>query len=666
MKGLLLSLLFNVLSQIPDEIPSVFPEFSNSSTCNVPGLDSDLVITDCQLRKAFDILMSKVNVCGSGRFCFFIDGLDEFDDDDNSYSDLVDRLCKWVNDSSGTIKMCVSSRELPIFQTRLSPTKRIRLQDLTRSDIETVVHQALNRNSYFRRLDISHHEGCQKLATEIVNRSDGVFLWVNLVLKSVREGLDNRATLPKLYQRVKVTPRNLERFFECILESIHETDREEAYCAFSILTLKKERDEPFSLFRYSFLADILDDSEFALKLQIRDVSDSEIEARLEDASVRLSACFKGLIDIRPSDRFPLSYPGVSQQIPTLRQCIKFTHRTVPDFLDQRIKTYGQQYLKEVDIMRVNLESFLAEIKFMSFPTKEEPVGANNDDEENDHPFKFAEEIAWQLCDPIKSICHLSAAEQEAYFRLLDSVDEALCLRQGWLRCRDSLDINWDENWAVLTWNPGRRCADRRHAISIMHLAAYLGFERYLWWKTDQRPNSLNKDSEKLELFHSICHGIDRFGGRGDGKGPAPGLAMLEKLFHRGMSINQTPWTNSPANRDWHRSLWESWICAVTATYPTCYRWDIFAVFLELRADPRYWFAVASDGSNDVYLEFEQNVVETYNDAENFTIWELLSKRRDGRCSLREFVEYIQPYDADNMLKLIDRNIILLELEVRSL
>jgi hypothetical protein len=88
----------------------------------------------------------------------------------------------------------------------------------------------------------------------------------------------------------------------------------------------------------------------------------------------------------------------------------------------------------------------------------------------------------------------------------------------------------------------------------MHLAVYLGFERYLWWKTDQRPDSLSKDSNKLKLFSSICHRVDRFGGIGDGKGPAPGLAILRKLFYSGLSINQTPWTNSPARQDYYRSL----------------------------------------------------------------------------------------------------------------
>jgi hypothetical protein len=136
----------------------------------------DLDIGHGEILAAFDRLIQKVDSYKDHRFCFFIDGLDELDDTQERHADLVERLWKWVNGSSGAIKICVSSRKLPTFQNRLSPTQRIRLQDLTRGDIERVVQQKLNRHDRFQELKRKDHKGCQRLVEEIVDRSDGVFL----------------------------------------------------------------------------------------------------------------------------------------------------------------------------------------------------------------------------------------------------------------------------------------------------------------------------------------------------------------------------------------------------------------------------------------------------------------------------------------------------------
>jgi hypothetical protein len=47
----------------------------------------------------------------------------------------------------------------------------------------------------------------------------------------------------------------------------------------------------------------------------------------------------------------------------------------------------------VDVLRVILESLLAETKSMPLPTKEESVRGNNDDDGDDDSFNFAEELA---------------------------------------------------------------------------------------------------------------------------------------------------------------------------------------------------------------------------------------------------------------------------------
>ncbi|KAK4115489.1 hypothetical protein N656DRAFT_382262 [Canariomyces notabilis] len=126
-RGLVRALLATVLSQVPDEIPCVFPDRWKNWENDILWTASDVKLSDQEIRPAFDLKIGNGNAYHKHKFCFFIDGLDELNDDGNTYSDLVDLLRKWVDESRGAIKICVSSRELPVFQTRLPPNTRIRL-----------------------------------------------------------------------------------------------------------------------------------------------------------------------------------------------------------------------------------------------------------------------------------------------------------------------------------------------------------------------------------------------------------------------------------------------------------------------------------------------------------------------------------------------------------
>ena len=75
--------------------------------------------------------------------------------------------------------------------------RKIRLQDLTWLDIKRFVTDELEENRYFRELRALDNR-CQDLVTEIVDRADGVFLWVSLVVLSLRRGLTNADTVPEL------------------------------------------------------------------------------------------------------------------------------------------------------------------------------------------------------------------------------------------------------------------------------------------------------------------------------------------------------------------------------------------------------------------------------------------------------------------------------------
>jgi hypothetical protein len=55
---------------------------------------------------------------------------------------------------------------------------------------------------------------------EIVEKADGVFLWVRIVVKSLLEGLRNRDDIAILRERARLLPKELEPLYEHLLERI--------------------------------------------------------------------------------------------------------------------------------------------------------------------------------------------------------------------------------------------------------------------------------------------------------------------------------------------------------------------------------------------------------------------------------------------------------------
>lgn len=63
----------------------------------------------------------------------------------------------------------------------------------------------------------------QKLSTavdEIVDKSQGVFLWGFLVVKDLLQGVTNADPVPMLRERLKTIPAELEVYFKQILDSV--------------------------------------------------------------------------------------------------------------------------------------------------------------------------------------------------------------------------------------------------------------------------------------------------------------------------------------------------------------------------------------------------------------------------------------------------------------
>ena len=226
-EGLLTSLLYEILRQCPELIHSVCKskvETIRSSLSGTPP--SRYRWTREGLWEAIEglRLQSEVNA----QFCFFIDGLDEYEGEPDQIVKVLSSLHHWPN-----IKLCVSCRPWNEFLDAFDPgvDLHIALEDLTQDDIRLYIQDSLEGSARFRALK-ARDSRSQDLVQEIVEKARGVFLWVVLVVRSLLTGLTNADKISRLQARLHNFPETLEKFFGHMLRAVEMCYREETALIF--------------------------------------------------------------------------------------------------------------------------------------------------------------------------------------------------------------------------------------------------------------------------------------------------------------------------------------------------------------------------------------------------------------------------------------------------
>ena len=209
--GLLRGLLYQVLQERPQLIELVLPQrwraVLKSPAIKKPWTKSELVT-------AFDLLLQAPET--NLRFCFFIDGLDEFDGD---HRDLIDAIRSLVR--SPLIKICVSSRPWGSFQREYGSDDRlyVTLHTLTKRDIDTYIVTKLETAAR-PAPGVYCTCGLRQLGNAVYARSEGVFFWVALAVKDLRRGIEEQDSLSMLHARLRGYPSELQDFIQRIFDAI--------------------------------------------------------------------------------------------------------------------------------------------------------------------------------------------------------------------------------------------------------------------------------------------------------------------------------------------------------------------------------------------------------------------------------------------------------------
>ncbi|KAK7986940.1 hypothetical protein PG988_001928 [Apiospora saccharicola] len=269
------------------------------------------------------------------RFCIFVDGLDEFDGD---HLDLSQYLLG--RSESPLVKLCVSSRPWNVFEDAFgnNPAFKLYMHDLNHGDILAYTRSRLFEHPRWKLLLVQHADACN-LVDEITRRSTGVFLWVFLVTRMLREGLTNDDSFVDLRKRLLTFPTDLHNFFRNIIESVDSIyQKRTAGC----LQLAKSAIEPLETLIYYF-HDVQYDSHAHAPHRYTEIGvlDTDYKKSLKNYTIRrINAYCRGLLEHRNGK-------------------VEFLHRTVADFLDtsEMVQLLAETSIVEFDPLLSILDCF---------------------------------------------------------------------------------------------------------------------------------------------------------------------------------------------------------------------------------------------------------------------------------------------------------------------
>lgn len=372
LQGLLRSLLYSILDQQPDLTRLVFPAQWDAAA-RIPERTIHLRHSD--IRDAFITLTKTAGVYLRHKFAFFIDGLDEFEGHDDA---LVKTLFEWAHSGSENIKICVSSRELPIFQQRFSKCLKFRLHEVTRHDAFLFVYDTLRNNEDVKSM--SKPQDVAKLGKSLVERAEGVFLWVSLALRLVERGLVMGESIQELERSINVLPSELEQLFRVIFDSIR-TDRDlvKRRKAMRLLTLALDEIRVRACSKSLFLTHLsfMDDYDHNLDF----LSHIRGDSNAADRDMRLSRCQK---QITGFCRGLLSI-GSNKQIGALlgidvvvrKDNAALAHRSLIEFFQlPEIQSCIEEHSKGFDRLRFYCQSLIAELKVWPVSPGKQPFASN--------------------------------------------------------------------------------------------------------------------------------------------------------------------------------------------------------------------------------------------------------------------------------------------------
>lgn len=606
--GLYRSLLHSVLKHHHDLIPRIFPRAWIEARESSWTLQTEVTLSGDDISEAFALLVRSENICANYSFCFFVDGLDEYQIRTQAdHMDLVERLHSWTTAFPSNVKLCVSSREEHPFMESFAEAQRLRLHTLTQYDIKAYILDRLP-SSKTPRLRPA-------LAKYIIKKASGVFFWVALVVRSIRGQWYFELKPARLRKIVREFPSELDDLYRHILKKLHKSSRKMAYQTLAMLPFVNGSDTSIDLdfLAYSFLEEYDLNERFAREDHFKtELSEEQKEERRQIARTMLSGWCGGLVEFNHQGN------------------IGYAHRSVADFLeDDDIQQQMAASLNGTHPVSILSELMLARWKVQGSDGDWQRGGSPHDlmvlreKHHLDHePFEFLRSMDSIFGSELKRVDDST---------LLGAIDVAV---RGY-------------EWTIATRQVIGGLNRYIHKVNLNLsfaplLFPYLKTNKYVLWSIENNPETTNTTSKAVLLFYACIL-----------KPTYPVLDMLLKLniispemqTHLMPAIDTFWWKEtyiSSAVGESH-SIWQYFLVEEFYTWLDNQEYDvnhrfvgIVERFLRIGADHRFRFSILIvQGPNEAGIRPETEDTFTFGDPNEP---EILYFRRKWRFDVIDSLE----------------------------
>ena len=465
--GLYRSILFETLKRCPELIPVVFPTQWEQLGNGIPYVEGAFLGASA-IRKAFEILTAK-GTFPRHRFCFFVDGLDEYHGDSVDHVRLAQSLQLWA--SRDDVKICASSRPYIEYLETFSdsPDRRIHLHELTRHDIYLFSRQMIEKDLNFEQIKDTY----LRLVDRVVEMSEGVFLWARLVVRSLLAGILRHDTALALEKKLEVVPRDINELYDQLLDSLEPDDRERA-AKMLLLTVHNPFREPLNSVMYAWI-DNLSDPQFPPTDGNKPSSWPPVNDITQDVQRQLTSLTKGLLETAPvADRFAMRRePFVAKRV------VQFFHRTVRDFVleNSKLENITRQFPSLIEVETYH-RLWLAEMTLAELPYRLEYW--------NYYMLGTAGNTTFQQELPLDLLNGFSRILDDGQ----DTIPEDPTGYEIFRGCQIGVDMD----------------STFRDRLSFVHMAAYTGQQEYVFQEILKNPKLLNGTGELHILLSAAVGG----------------------------------------------------------------------------------------------------------------------------------------------------------------
>ena len=415
-EGLLRSLLYQMLQKFPNLTPSANESNSTQELKNEDHYQSQPIPAWTEHRLHLSLQHVMLQVQKTCSICIFIDGIDETSDD----PDAAIAVIKSMLSANG--KILLSSRRDPPYINAFDSSAKLRLQDLTESDVRTYVWD--NLQPFLGRDKMSG------IVDRILYKAQGVFLWVRLVVKELIKGLQNEDSFVQLQARVDSMPSDIEALYAKMLSKI-----EHVYCPEAAFF--------FRIALENFTPSLLDVT-LALCEEVYHVSDISIQTALSysrKSQKRIPILSAGLLEVDTIDEvqvncennyghtFFLTLPRQHTCSPEEEELssferythITFIHRTAKDFMrkDKQAQDFLDTNVQHSSPRPALVRGLLAKVTLLGFP---ENPGCNFDFMGQD----ILDIVARRFVFEVMLIVHMEEGETDtAQVALCNDIDRTI-------------------------------------------------------------------------------------------------------------------------------------------------------------------------------------------------------------------------------------------------